>query len=177
MGPFWRQILQGRKTQTCRKPRKRPIRQGDRLFLYWKCRVPKDRKAIHFIGKAVCLKVERKKYGEFAFDDEFARRDGFRDFAEMQEWFGDPLEHAHEEYDVILFSLLGGSATVTSCQVESEERVCSPQDDETRTATKPNMTTNRLGTPVNSDVQEDGSREPAQKKGGGIRNDEPPNST
>jgi len=106
MGPFWKQILERRKTQTCRKPRKRPIREGDRLFLYWKSRVPKDKKPIHFIGKAVCVMAERKEYGEFAFDDEFARRDGFRDAPEMQEWFGDPLEHADEEYDVILFSLL-----------------------------------------------------------------------
>ncbi|MHA1262896.1 MAG: DNA methyltransferase [Candidatus Freyarchaeota archaeon] len=70
-GPFWKQILLGRKTQTCRKPRKRPVKKGDALYLYWKCRQPKDKKPVHFIGKAVCTGVERKRYREFAWDYDF----------------------------------------------------------------------------------------------------------
>lgn len=103
-GPFWKQILEGRKIQTCRKPRKHPIRQGDVLFLYWKVRMPKARKEIHYIGKATCVKVERKKYREFAFDDEFARRDGFHESRELREWFGDPEKNGDDEYDVITFA-------------------------------------------------------------------------
>jgi len=101
-GPFWKQILDRRKTQTCRKPRKkRPIKEGDVLYLYWKVRVPKVFKPIHLILKTTCVKVERKKkYSEFAFDDAFARRDGFRDSKELREWFGEDWEH-EEEYDVI----------------------------------------------------------------------------
>ena len=105
-GPFWKQILEGRKTQTCRKPRKRRIRVGDTLHLYWKLRKRKDKKPIHYIGEAVCTKIERKKYSEFAFDDEFAKRDGFSNSAELREWFGDPDIYGDEVYDVIHFRLL-----------------------------------------------------------------------
>lgn len=104
-GPFYRQILEGRKTQTCRKPLNRPIKEGDTLYLYWKMRMPADRKPIHKIGEAVCTKTSRMRYGDFAFNDDFARRDGFKDAEEMQEWFGDPLEFGDEEYDVIEFRL------------------------------------------------------------------------
>ena len=105
-GQFWKQILEGRKTQTCRKPRKRPIKKGDKLYLYWKVRMRKTWKPIHFIGEALCTEVERRKYGDFALDDDFARRDGFHDALELQQWFGDPLESAEEEYDVIHFELI-----------------------------------------------------------------------
>ena len=106
-GPFWRLILNGEKSQTCRKPRKNPLKQRDRLTLYWKQRIPKSEKPIHLIAEAVCTKVERKRYSEFAFDDDFARRDGFKDHFEMQEWFGDPLKIADEEYDIIHFKICG----------------------------------------------------------------------
>lgn len=102
-GPFWKQILEGHKTQTCRAPRKRPIRERDNLLLYWKVRVRKDMKPIHYIGGAICTKVERKRYIEFAYDDDFARRDGFKNSAELREWFGTPSD---EEYDVITFRLI-----------------------------------------------------------------------
>ncbi len=103
-GPFWEQILEGRKTQTCRKPRVRPIHQNGWLRLYWKVRV-RGKKPIHFIGEALCVKVERMRYEDFAFDDGFAERDGFRDHQELQTWFGDPREYGAEEYDVIHFRL------------------------------------------------------------------------
>jgi len=103
-GPFWKQILNGKKIQTCRKPRKHPIKPSDTLFLYWKVRMPKAKKEIHFIGKAICTKVERKKYSAFAFDDKFASRDGFHDSRELRDWFGDPVIYGDEEYDVITFA-------------------------------------------------------------------------
>jgi len=105
-GAFWQQILEGKKTQTCRQPRKRPIKQGDKLKLYWKQRVPKSKKPIHLIGVAVCVKVERLKYLEFFDDDKFARRDGFRDADEMHDWFGDVWLNGDMEYDVIHFRLI-----------------------------------------------------------------------
>lgn len=104
-GPFWKQILESHKRQTCRTPRKRPIEKGDILYLYWKCRVPKAKKPIHFIGEAVCTNVEHLRYREFAHDEAFARRDGFHDSKELQEWFGDPEIWGHTEYDVISFLL------------------------------------------------------------------------
>ena len=104
-GSFYQQILDGKKTQTCRKPRKHPIKKGDILYLYWKCRVPKNKKPIHFIGEAVCIEVERQHYKDFAYLNYFAKCDGFRDHLELQEWFGDPISCGMEEYDVISFKL------------------------------------------------------------------------
>ena len=98
--------MEGKKTQTCRQPRKRPIKQGDKLKLYWKQRVSPDKKPIHLIGVAVCVKVERLKYVEFFDDNRFAWRDGFRDAYEMQEWFGNVLLYGEMEYDIIHFKLL-----------------------------------------------------------------------
>ena len=106
-GPFWRQIVRGLKVQTCRRPRRRPIKEGDLLKLYWKQRVPKEKKPVHFIGYALCTGVERLRYRDFAYDDEFARRDGFGDSAELREWFGDPEIYGDTEYDVIHFKYLG----------------------------------------------------------------------
>jgi len=100
-GPFWKQIQEGKKTQTVRRPRKRPIHKGDTLYLYWKVRAPKDKKPIHLIHTAVCTRVRRLVYIEFAFDDAFAKRDGFRNHHELQEWFGNPFLSPGTEYVVI----------------------------------------------------------------------------
>ena len=100
-GPFYTPILRGEKLHTCRKPRKRPIKIGDQLYLYWKCRVPEHLKPIHLIGRVTCTSVERKKYSEFAYINRFAREDGFKDCLELQEWFGDPEENGDDLYDVI----------------------------------------------------------------------------
>lgn len=107
-GFFFELILKGEKTQTAREPRKRPIKEGDKLILYWKQRVPKAKKPIHLIGYATCTKVERLRYQDFAFDEAFAWRDGFINEYELQEWFGDPkaMENWSREYDVIHFQLL-----------------------------------------------------------------------
>jgi len=105
-GDFWKLILDGDKTQTCRRPRKRPIKPDDSLILYWKQRVPASQKPIHKIAEGVCVSVVKRRYADFAFDDNFAKREGFRDAEEMQQWFGDPLEYGDEEYDVIEFDVL-----------------------------------------------------------------------
>lgn len=41
--------------------------------------------------KAVCSDMKRMRYADFAFDNGFARRPGFRDCFEMQEWLEIPL--------------------------------------------------------------------------------------
>lgn len=110
-GPFYTQILEGHKWQTCRQPRRIPIEEGDFLMLYWKMRQPEKSKPIHLIGYAKCTSVKRMKYKDFAFDEAFARRDGFADSAELRQWFGDPSIHGEEEYDVIRFMLTGAGRT------------------------------------------------------------------
>ena len=57
----------------------------------------------HFIGKT---DVVRMKYSDFAYDIDFARRDGFLCCSELQEWFGNPSYYADEEYDVITWKML-----------------------------------------------------------------------
>lgn len=97
--------MRGMKTQTCREPRKRPLTTG-LVTLYWKQRTPENLKPVHLIGYAVITSIERKKYSEFAFDDAFAHRDGFKDSSELREWFGDPGTIGGDEYDVITFKFL-----------------------------------------------------------------------
>lgn len=114
-GPCWYLILIGEKRQTVRKPRVRPISPGHILKLYWKQRIPANKKPIHLIGQAQCRNVERIYYKDFAFNDDFARADGFRNAEEMQEWFGDPLEYAMDEYDVISWASLFSKSDILKC--------------------------------------------------------------
>lgn len=110
LGPFWLLIRKEIKTQTCRMPRKKPIKKGDILFLYWRQRQSKKLKAErgepHKIGVAKCVKVERMKYRDFAFNSDFARRDGFASSIELRQWFGNPEFFGDEEYDVIHFQMI-----------------------------------------------------------------------
>jgi hypothetical protein len=96
-GPFWWQIITGQKIQTCREPRVRPFKDGDTLYLYWKMRTPKTKKPIHHIGNAIARPVLHSHYRNFAYDNDFAKRDGFEDYKELQEWFGDPDGFIEEE--------------------------------------------------------------------------------
>jgi hypothetical protein len=104
--PFWKLILRRQKTRTVRKPRKRPIKSGDILYLYWKQRVPKNKKPIHLIATAKCTKVERLQYKDFAYDDAFSRADGFKDHKQLQELFGPPEKLGSVEYDVIHWKII-----------------------------------------------------------------------
>jgi len=108
---FYEKVKQGRKHQTVRRLRKHPIRQGDRLFLYWHLR----QKDCEKLGEAVCfqefllrftstrllvsdglpwslyhelpkLEVERLAWG-----------DGFRDYKSMRRWFAGKYRNLYEE--------------------------------------------------------------------------------
>jgi hypothetical protein len=107
---FKDKILDGSKTQTIRKLRKRPIKQGDRLYLYWHCR----QKDCEKIGEAICtdtfliqlhreywLGKSRLLIFKFIGDkviphwqhpsiqeaSEIIMRDGFKDADEMLQFF------------------------------------------------------------------------------------------
>lgn len=103
LGPFWRLIRQGIKYTTMRRPRARPIQPGDRLYLYWKQRTPRDKKEVHYIADALCEGVLNTRYGEFAMSDDIVRSEGFSSRGEMWEWFGYPKDHAEDRYDMITF--------------------------------------------------------------------------
>lgn len=102
-GPMWLLIKHGKKTQTVRKPRKRPIKKGYMIKLYWKQRTPRIKKLVHLIADAEVVKVQRMKYRDFAHDDKFARKDGFVNSAELRSWFGSVRLHGEDPYDVIEF--------------------------------------------------------------------------
>lgn len=52
---FKEKILSGEKIQTIRKMRKYPIKEGDKLYLYWHCR----QKDCEKLGESVCVDEQR----------------------------------------------------------------------------------------------------------------------
>lgn len=100
-GPFWRQILQGTKTCTTRRARKRGRPEpGQIAYLYWKQRQPISTtrrvkgedlwtvKPIHKIGEAYILKVRRVRSLRALWDDEdYAIKEGFDGLDEMHRWW------------------------------------------------------------------------------------------
>ncbi len=64
-------LLDGSKTQTIRLPRKRPFKQGDKLYIYWKPRTKQCEK----LGEGVISSVIRKKADDLNTTD--AILDGF----------------------------------------------------------------------------------------------------
>ncbi len=86
-GPFWDLIIKGEKTQTIRKPRKRPFKVGDTLYLYWKMRQPKDKKPVHLIAEAPCISVRHITLRDLWNNHENARADGFASIYEFRDWF------------------------------------------------------------------------------------------
>lgn len=101
MERFADDVESGRKRQTIRPLRKRPIKPGDKLYLYTGQRTKHCRK----LGEAVCISVEPMRitaeapqlraFGyrtvvgwiDVAPKDGFARADGLSSWDEMREWF------------------------------------------------------------------------------------------
>jgi len=108
-------IESGAKVQTIRSLRKYPIKEGDRLYLWWKSRSPKEKRKL---GESVCVKITPVvinagaiKVGTAIVDyplslEYFAQRDGFESWDEMKEYFrpkfGDPLEVIEWEYPFLI---------------------------------------------------------------------------
>lgn len=65
-------LLDKSKLQTIRKPRKVPLRVGDLLYVYWKCRTP----AAHKLGEARITSMVQKRFCEITAWDFL--KDGFR---------------------------------------------------------------------------------------------------
>lgn len=93
-------LLDGSKIQTIRKPRKHPLKVGDKLYVYWKLRT----KSCEKLGEAVVTKIVRKRLIDLTRED--ARKDGFIDKAALLSAFLDMhgLDgHSSREFDVISF--------------------------------------------------------------------------
>lgn len=124
---FKEKILSGEKCQTIRKLRKRPIKVGDALYLYWHLR----QKDCEFLGVAKCTKISRILIDQHYWlgkqilciiyglinaltekeTDELAKKDGFANSDEMLKWFISkyPLP---ETFDVIQWNDINTKSTV-----------------------------------------------------------------
>lgn len=91
---FAEMVGTGRKTQTIRPTRKRPIREGDRLYLKTGMRT----KACRRLGDGVCCEAAPVTIATCTiwkggrplpslWRDSVARKDGFECWSEMRDWF------------------------------------------------------------------------------------------
>jgi hypothetical protein len=80
---FHDEVKDGEKRQTIRKQRKRPIKVGDTLYLYWHLR----QKDCHLLRKAKCVETFTKSWRVLKVSEDIAKRDGFKSATEMCEWF------------------------------------------------------------------------------------------
>lgn len=93
-------LLDGSKTQTIRKPRKHPIKVGDKLYVYWMLRTKKCEK----LGEARVTSVVRKRLVNITNED--AVKDGFKNLSEFDRLFhGEmhPDASMQDEFDIITF--------------------------------------------------------------------------
>lgn len=90
-------LLDGSKTQTIRKPRKRAWKLGDKLYIYWKLRTKQCRK----LGEGIVTKVVQKKLVDM--NDEDAVKDGFEDLYDFLDIFTamHPKAFFEAEFDII----------------------------------------------------------------------------
>jgi hypothetical protein len=107
---FRDKIESGEKRQTIRAVRKNPIKEGDKLFLFWKQQSPKD---CEKLGEATCISVKPIKisYGAvycnipMASLEAFAIADGFDNWDDLVKYFeknyGLPFEGVLIQWDAI----------------------------------------------------------------------------
>jgi len=89
-GPFYDQILDGRKTQTIREPRqdgRAHVKVGDICNLYWKVRAKKSSKPVHLITSVEITAYEEVTLLDMWDDEENAKADGFKYLEEFRDWF------------------------------------------------------------------------------------------
>lgn len=79
---FKEEVKDGRKRQTIRIHRKRPIKTGDALYLYWHLR----RRDCELLREAPCTETFSRTWAEIRDNEDIARRDGFKSAAEMRNW-------------------------------------------------------------------------------------------
>ena len=94
---FKEKLLDGSKTQTIRRPRKHPIKVGDKLFIYWKLRTKECEK----LGDGIVTNVERKQLCNLTHEEMW--KDGFKNWDELINWFSNHygVGYTFMEFDVI----------------------------------------------------------------------------
>ena len=96
---FHNEVKRGKKRQTIRRHRKRPIKVGDTLYLYWHLR----RKDCHLLRVEKCVETFTEPWGVLKVSEDIAKHDGFKSATEMCEWFNrtQDLPDDKELFDVI----------------------------------------------------------------------------
>ena len=89
---FKEKILDGTKRQTIRKSRKKPIKVGDTLQLYWKLRT----KETELLKEVTCRELINIKLTDVLFDEKIAKEDGFENIFEMQNFFYSHYPNTYE---------------------------------------------------------------------------------
>ena len=100
---FKGKLLSGEKCQTIRRPRKRPLKVGDVLHVFWRMRTKKCEK----LGTTRIVRIERKRLAFLTDDD--VRKDGFLDKKSLIAWFLEKYGSYSKiaEFDIITFEPLG----------------------------------------------------------------------
>lgn len=70
---FKEKLLSGTKCQTIRKPRKRPLKVGDKLYVFWKLRT----KECERLGESKIISIKKIRLGDLTEED--ALKDGFEE--------------------------------------------------------------------------------------------------
>jgi hypothetical protein len=96
---FHDEVKDGKKRQTIRKHRKRPIKVGDTLYLYWHLR----REDCYLLRVAKCVETFTQPWAILKVSEEIANRDGFNSSGKMREWFNQTPQSPNDEelFDVI----------------------------------------------------------------------------
>lgn len=105
---FYDKLISGEKQQTIRRPRKRPLKVGDKLYIYWKQRTPNR----EFLGIAEVTNIRRVLLGEVT--EREAVLDGFSSVKDLiqgfQSVYGESVEIM--AFDIINFKWLEQKPTV-----------------------------------------------------------------
>lgn len=100
---FKEKLLSGEKCQTIRKPRKKPLKVGDVLHMFWKMRTKECEK----LGITKITRIERKPLGKLTLKQ--IQKDGFEDYAHFDVVFCHeihPNVSMKDEFDIITFEPL-----------------------------------------------------------------------
>ena len=80
---FHDEVRDGKKRQTIRRNRKRPVKVGDTLYLYWHLR----QKDCHLLRVEKCVETFTNSWGILKVSEDVAKLDGVKSSSEMREWF------------------------------------------------------------------------------------------
>ncbi len=110
-------LLDGTKTQTIRMPRKIPLKVGDKLYIYWKCRTKETAK----LGEGVITHIVSSCYQNMT--DEDAQLDGFVDKQAFGWTFGELHKDAdpYTPFDIITWKWTSGGPLTNSSKSITQE--------------------------------------------------------